>query len=322
MKALLLLFLMCCATALAQVGGGKSSADPLSTGQPYKLGPGDQITIRATSVEEISDKQFRIDSSGEIDLPLLGKVHPGGQTVDAFEADLFQRLGKYVRNPQVNVTVVQFRSQQVTFSGAFRAPGVYALQGRHTLTEMLSVAGGLDVKASRHLKISRLRERGEIPLPDVRLEANGITYVAELDTTMTDERSAADDFILQPFDVVTAKQGDPIYVSGEVAKVGALDLGDHKSLSMIQALSLCGGLTREASKHIKVYRPLPDSIQKKEIQVDLEKLLKGQEADLALLPKDLIVVPRNNGRAAAYKFAGIATGLAVTIFGGMALAGR
>src|SRR5438552_7199484 len=48
----------------------------------YVLGPEDQIKIWALGVEEISDKPIRIDPSGEIDLPLVGRVHAAGLTVE------------------------------------------------------------------------------------------------------------------------------------------------------------------------------------------------------------------------------------------------
>src|SRR5215469_8528013 len=56
----------------------------------YVLGSGDQIVIRAFEVEEISDKPFRIDSAGDIDLPLLGKVHAAGFTLEQLQADLVE----------------------------------------------------------------------------------------------------------------------------------------------------------------------------------------------------------------------------------------
>src|SRR4026207_1634777 len=55
---------------------------------PYALGPDDQLKIWALGVEEIADKPVRIDPSGDIDLPLAGKVHAGGLTVDQLKAKL------------------------------------------------------------------------------------------------------------------------------------------------------------------------------------------------------------------------------------------
>src|SRR5437868_15516420 len=40
----------------------------------YILGPNDQILIRAPQAEEINEKPFRVDSEGNINLPLIGRV--------------------------------------------------------------------------------------------------------------------------------------------------------------------------------------------------------------------------------------------------------
>ena len=288
----------------------RPQTDPLSSGQQYVLGAGDQVVIRASNCEEISDKPFRIESDGNVTLPLLGKMNFAGRTSEQLESELTEKLSQYVRSPQVIVTIVGYRSEPVTFAGSFKAPGVYNLQGHHTLTEMLAIVGGLDPNASRILRITRAAKEGPISLPGSRLEANASTYVARLDiSAVTSGQNPADTFILMPFDLVTALPGDPIYVSGEVVRVGPVLLGDRKSLTVAQVLNICGGLTKEGSKKIKVYRQIPDSSQKKETDLDLDKIQKGQEADLALQPTDLVVVPRANGRVVALKAATVATGI-------------
>src|SRR5262249_34357789 len=101
----------------------------------YVLRPGDQILIRAFEMEEISERPFRVDGDGFINLPVLGRMKTGGVTVEKLEAALVEALRKYVRQPQVTVTVVQFSSEPVFFVGAFKAPGIYPLEGRRTMVE-------------------------------------------------------------------------------------------------------------------------------------------------------------------------------------------
>src|SRR5262245_28918721 len=48
----------------------------------YALGPGDEITINALEAEEISGKPMLIGSSGNIEVPLLGRMHAAGLTVE------------------------------------------------------------------------------------------------------------------------------------------------------------------------------------------------------------------------------------------------
>src|SRR5579864_7347213 len=79
----------------------------------YVLGPNDQILVRAPQVEEINEKPFRIDSEGYINLPLVGRVRAGGMSQQELEAELVRRLKEYVRDPQVIISITQFRSEPV-----------------------------------------------------------------------------------------------------------------------------------------------------------------------------------------------------------------
>ena len=51
------------------------------------------------------------------------------------------RLGKYLKNPDVTVRVLEMRSQPVSVLGEVRNPGVIQLMGQKTLFEILSPAG-------------------------------------------------------------------------------------------------------------------------------------------------------------------------------------
>ena len=124
--------------AAAQQSG--ETANKLDSG--YVLGPDDQIVIHAIDAPEISDKSILIGMNGDITLPLIGRVKAGGLTVEQLETELNARLAKYVKDPQVSVTVTEFRSQPVSVFGAVSKPGVIQLRGRKTLYEVLSMAGG------------------------------------------------------------------------------------------------------------------------------------------------------------------------------------
>src|SRR4029077_18858405 len=97
----------------------RTNPESLST---YELGPEDQIVIRALHCEEISDKPFRIQPDGFINLPLVGQVKAGGLTVSALEIELQNRLKKCYVNPETTVTISEFRSQPVSVVGSVTNP--------------------------------------------------------------------------------------------------------------------------------------------------------------------------------------------------------
>lgn len=270
---------------------------PAPTIRPaYVLGPGDQITIRAFEVEEISDKPFRIDSEGDVNLPVLGKVHAGGLTVEQFEADLVQRLKTIVRNPQVTVNVLQLRSEPVFVTGAFKSSGIYPLQGRRTLLEIVTAAGGLQPNASRRIRVTRHLEMGAIPLPNAVVDQEKRVSTADISiSSLTDNLNPAEDIILQPLDTISVDRAEMVYANGEVNRAGAVELGDRDSISVTQFVSMVGGLGRDAAPDkARVLRQVLNTSRRAEIPVNLKKILAGKETDFPLLPNDVLYVPRSS----------------------------
>src|SRR5690349_145748 len=121
----------------------------------YILGPNDEITILSLHTEEISNKPIRISTSGDINHPLVGRIHAGGLTLEQLESEVSQRLKTYVRDPDIAISITQFRSQPVSVFGAVGTPGVIQLEGRKTLIEVLSMAGGLKGEAGSRIRITR-----------------------------------------------------------------------------------------------------------------------------------------------------------------------
>jgi polysaccharide export outer membrane protein len=263
----------------------------------YLLGPGDQILIRANEVEELGERPFRIDGDGYLNLPLLGRLKAGGRTVQQLEEELVRLLRTYVRQPQVIVTVVQFRSEPVFFVGAFKAPGIYPLQGRRTLVEMLSALGGLQPNASRRIKVTRRKEFGPIPLANAveTPDAQGVTVEISLGS-LTENVNPAEDIVLQPFDVITVERAELIYVNGEVGRVGSFELNERESMSITQVITQAGGLTRDANpEKARILRPVLNTSRRAALPVNLKRVLEGKDRDLPLMPNDLLYVPRASG---------------------------
>ena len=99
--------------------------------------------MEALDAEEIS-KTWRVNSTGDIDLPMIGKVHAAGLTSEQLEKAIEDGLKRYVRNPQVTVFISDFRSQPMTIAGAVHRPGTYQIDGSKTLLSAVMLAGGPD----------------------------------------------------------------------------------------------------------------------------------------------------------------------------------
>ncbi len=276
------------------VGGGTRELPPGAVRPNYVLRPNDQILLR-TNAEELNEKPFRIDADGNVNMPLLGRLHAGGMTVQDLENDLTQRLREYIREPQVIINITQFSSEPVFFVGAFRAPGIYGLQGTRTLLEMLTQIGGFQPNASRHLKITRRAEYGAIPLPNaVEDPARKISTVEISRGSLTEAVNPAEDIVLQPYDVISVEHAEEVYVSGEVGKTGAFELGERESISVAQVLTMAGGFNRDAARgKVRILRPILNTNRRAPIEVDVKRIFEGKANDVPLLPNDILYIPRS-----------------------------
>src|SRR5689334_15829343 len=233
--------------------GAGTSAPAASPGNfrmpaDYVLGPGDQILVRSLEMEELNERMFVIDGDGNIALPLIGIFHVAGLTADASRSLLIERMKKFVRDPQLTVTITQFRADPVFIVGGFRSPGTYPLQGRRSVSEMVLMVGGLAPGTIKKIRLTRKSEQGPIPIPGAVAVAEGTLTSIEIPVTKTGELAGIGvDLVLKPYDVLTAEKADPIYLTGEIGKIGGLEIGDHEALTVMQAVAMSGGLTRDAN---------------------------------------------------------------------------
>lgn len=110
----------------------------------YRLGPQDLIEVSVFGVEDLN-KTVRVNSNGQISLPLIGAVMAGGRSIPELETDLATRYADgFLQRPQVTVFVKEFSSQRITLEGAIKEPGIYPLTGKTTLLQAIAVAKGLD----------------------------------------------------------------------------------------------------------------------------------------------------------------------------------
>lgn len=117
---------------------------PAASEEDYRIGPDDLLKIDVFQVAELS-RQVRVNSRGEISLPLIGTVRVMGLTGQELEALLAHRLAeRYLVDPQVYVFIEEFISQRVTVEGRVKQPGVYPLKGPTTLIQVMAMSHGIE----------------------------------------------------------------------------------------------------------------------------------------------------------------------------------
>ncbi len=284
----------------------------------YLLGPDDQLEISGPELTEISNKPVRVDSDGNIEVPLGGRVHVAGLTAQQTEQEVNKVLCKYIRQPQIVVSIAEVRSQPVSIIGAVNTPGVHQVQGHKTLLEMLALAGGIRQDAGYSVRITRQLEWGCIPLPTAGLDASRQFSVAELDLKkIMEAKNPEENIQILPHDVISVPKAEMVYVTGEVKRSGGFVLGEHQSISVLQALSLAEGLNAGAdTRHARILRLKREADQREELQVDVKDVLNGKKPDVALQGDDILFIPGSTGKKAALRAleAAIQTGTGLAIW--------
>ncbi len=271
--------------------------DPIGA---YILGPGDQILVRAANAPELNEKTIRIDLSGFVNLPVVGRIQAGGITVEALERELVRRLKVFLEEPDVSVSVLEYQSQPVSVFGDVSTPGVHQLQGRKSLVELIAMVGGVKPESGPFVLITRRLEYGRIPLPGAADDPTGKYSIAQVEIRpLIQAKTPEKDILIQPYDVISVPRAEYIYVAGEVIKSGTVALSEKQSLSIVEALSSSGGLTKTAdSKRARILRATrPDLIRPQE-PVDVAKIMKGQSPDVQLMAGDILVVPSSVSKKA------------------------
>ena len=122
----------------------------------YRLGAGDTVTIRVLGEDDLKREKVRLSDAGTISFPILGEIRVKGMTVGGLEEYITKGLkGRYLLNPQVTVSIEEYRNFFV--NGAVEKPGGYPFAPGLTVRKAISVAGGFKERASRE-KINVIRD--------------------------------------------------------------------------------------------------------------------------------------------------------------------
>lgn len=275
------------------LAGAAFGADKASDVQRGIIGPDDTITIVALNVEEIS-KPWRVGPSGELNLPMVGRVEAAGKSVEQLQTEIAERLKTYVKQPQVTVFVSEYKSRPVTVTGAVEKPGTLQLERPTPLFAVLAQAGGIKDPGPT-ITISRAVENGDIPNKDAHRSQDGKFSIVELPVQdVLRGHGDAANIEVRPFDSITVSQEKKpklVYLAGEFNKPGAIELATQDTVALTKALAMAGGLTHTASAKHTVIRHFNQQGQETAFAyVDLRKILNGQAKDLMLTEGDVVLV--------------------------------
>jgi polysaccharide export outer membrane protein len=213
----------------------------------YQLGAGDSIRITVYQNPDLT-VETRVTENGTISYPLIGVVKIGGKTIPSAEQIIAKALkdGGFIKQPQVNIVLLQNRSNQVSVLGQVNHPGRFPLETVNIrVSEMIAIAGGIITDSGADVAI----------LTGLR---DGKAFRKEIDITgMFLNNKPQDDIVVAGGDVIYVPRQPVFYIYGEVQKPGSYRVGH--GMTIRQALAQGGGPTiRGTERSLGLYRRGPD----------------------------------------------------------------
>ena len=220
----------------------------------YLLGPGDVLQISVWGYPELTNI-ITVRPDGMVSFPLINEIKAVGKTPEEIRQEINQQLCKIIKDAQVSLTVINFRTINVSVLGEVSKPGLYSLTERVDVLKAISAAGGLTDKAGlRNATI--IREEQEIISVDLE------KLFIQNDLTQNYLLNSGDSLYIPKAFTITN-----ISVAGEVKSPGFYSL--EGKVDVLKAISASGGLTQKADFKNAIITKLNDEI----IPVNLEKLL-------------------------------------------------
>jgi polysaccharide biosynthesis/export protein len=267
-------------------------ATPSVMAQPESLliGPGDQLHVQVFDTPEL-EEVARVNDKGELPLIMGGNVKVVSLTPSEAAAAIEKALidAKIMFQPRVLVSIEEYATQSVSVTGQIAKPGSYQIPTPRSVTDVLTLAGGLTDLADRHVTIERARDGSQE------------TYFVSNDP----QELAKHTKLVYPGDRILVPKTGIVYVLGDVGRPGGYPMSNNDAkLTVLQAVAMAGGTAPNAAPGgSRLIRRTPDGYEN--LALPLSAMQKGKKPDEQMQANDIIYVPFSYLRNAALGLTGI-----------------
>lgn len=220
---------------------------PGSERYEYKVQPQDVLRVTVWERPELTNPSGTrdelsgrvVNADGTVFFPFAGDVQAGGRTVLEIRDQIVKGLRTVIRNPQVDVSVLQYRGQRVVVSGEVRTPGTVPITDvPPDLTEIIARAGGITAEADL-TQVTVTRDRQTIGV-----DLDALYYSGDLRGNVR----------LRHGDVVNVPERRlaKVFVTGEVVRPAPVMM-PRGQLTLADALSEAGGVNAQSANASQVY---------------------------------------------------------------------
>lgn len=220
-------------------------------GQPaqynYILGPQDVLRITVWNHPELTNPSGTanelsgriINADGTFFFPYVGNVPAAGRTVQDVRQTLERGLGGILKSPQIDVSVLQYRSQRVFVAGEVRNPGAVPITDVPvSIADAIAQTGGLGPEAD---------------LSAVTVTRGNRSFVVDLYSLYYDGEIGRNTR-LQNGDIINVpeRRYNKVFVMGELLRPGSLQIPRGR-MSLAEAISDAGGVNPLSANSGQIY---------------------------------------------------------------------
>jgi polysaccharide biosynthesis/export protein len=249
-----------------------------------KLAPGFLLSMDVYDTPEYSS-ELRIDSSGNVNVPMVGPVHIADLTLIEAANKISKALrdSKMLKDPHVNLNIEEYASREVIVLGEVHNPGPVEVLAPRRLDDVIALAGGETEYAGNKIEI--------------RHQTGSATRTDVVHYSRKTENHVLSDTLVQPGDTITVRRAGIVYVLGGVTRPGGYIMQEGGELDATQAVALAYGTTMQASiGGMRLIRKTDDG-RVEEIPLHFRDMEKGKIPPIRLQPEDVIYVPISKVKA-------------------------
>jgi polysaccharide export outer membrane protein len=255
---------------------------PSSSQANYRIAPSDILSITLVSYPDITaagNTGYPVDQQGYIQFPLIGRIKASGMSVPQFTSNLRARLQRYLRYPDPQVKIAEYRGNKFFIDGEVNTPGEFKITDAPvSLYSAISMAGGAtDLGDSNKIVLRR----------------NGTDYRIGLQS-LQQMGVSANQIYIQDGDAIRVSSEDinKVYVLGEFGKVAPVPILDQ-GLNLAQVIGESAGLNPNTANAAKIYvvRDQPEYQRTNIYYVDMQALTSFPLANrFEMQPNDIVYV--------------------------------
>ena len=219
-------------------GGLQPVEQVRNQGYNYRVGPGDVLNVVVWEHPELTNPGNELrdtQSAGRLVMPdgvmfypYVGSFQAAGMTLAEIRDYIAENLQRVIRTPQVDVRILEYRSQRVFVTGEVQQPGVSVIDDTpRGILDLINEHGGLTERASQRIAVlSRNEEAHLVNLHALHARGNTQFNVA-----------------VQAGDVlhIPDNSSDKVFVLGEVEQQGAVPIDRHY-MSLTEAIAGAQGM--------------------------------------------------------------------------------